>query len=87
MDDVLGKKLKTYDIILLSETWAEKSDLFEIKGYDFCNYPRNHRHHNARRESGGLGIFVRVSLKHGVEKLHNHSDIIAWIKLRKDFFD
>ena len=87
MDDVLGKKLKTYDIILLSETWAEKSDLFEIEGYDFYNYPRNHRHHNARRESGGLGIFVRVSLKHGVDILHNHSDIIAWIKLRKDFFD
>ena len=85
MDDVLGNMLKTCDIILLSETWAEKSDLFEIEGYGFYNYPRSHRHHKARQESGV--IFVRVSLKHGVDILHNHSDIIAWIKLRKDFFD
>ena len=87
MDDILANKLKMYDIILLSGTRVEKSALFEIEGYDFYNHRCNHRLHNARRESGGLGIFVRVSLKHGVDILHNHSNIIAWINLRKYFFN
>ena len=87
MDDVLGNKLKIYDFILLLETWARKCDLFEIEGYDFYNYPRNHRHQNARGASGGLGIFVRVSLNHRRDVLHNHSDLITWIILWKDFFD
>ena len=85
-DHLLGKFLKMYDLILIAETWADKHDDFFLDGYTFTNYPRGYRNPYAKRCSGGLGIFIRNDILNGVEMIKHFEDIIAWLKLKKDFF-
>ena len=85
-DDVLGKFLTKFDIILLSETWSSEGDNFELCGYTFYNYPRQLRNQKAKRGSGGLGIFVWNDIANVVTCVKYTKDIIAWIKLDKDYF-
>ena len=83
-DDILVGFLKTHDIILLTETWTSETDSFFLDGYIFHNYPRNFKHHNALRNSGGIGIFVRKS--DGIVIGKCSEDMIAWIMLKKQYF-
>ena len=75
-DYLLGKFLKSYDIILIAETWAEKDDEFYLNGFTYMNYPRGYKNTRAKRCSGGLGIFTRNEIISGVETYKNHEDII-----------
>ena len=65
-DDIPGNFFKKLDIILLTETWTSDNAEIELKGFTFYNYPRKYRHPNDKRDSGGIGIFVRNDIKHGV---------------------
>ena len=47
---------------------------------------RPFKHHNARRCSGGLGILIKNHIIKGVKILKFTKDVIAWIKLDKNFF-
>ena len=84
--DVLGIFLLRYDIILLCETWISEDSKYELNGFKYYNYPRKIMHQNAKRSSGGLGIFVRKNIAQGVTVLKHTKGITAWIKLDKDFF-
>ena len=42
--------------------------------------PRLSKHQAAKRNSGGLGIFVRNSIKEGVEILNGNNDVMAWLR-------
>ena len=55
---ITGEFIKKHDIILINETWSGPNDNFILEGYTFYNYPRWNRNHKAKRNSGGLGIFV-----------------------------
>ena len=85
-DDILGNFLSSFDIILLSETWATDDDVFELEGFTFHNYARQMKHCDARRISGGLGIFIRNAIAKGVQLLKHTRDIIAWLRLDKGYF-
>ena len=85
-DAILGTYLKTLDVILLSETWLNADNHVALTGFKFYNYPRRPKHPNAKKDSGGLGIFMHKRVERGIEMLHNHNDVIAWIKLKKEFF-
>ena len=85
-DDVAGNLMRNFDIILLCETWAGIEDEFVLDGYRYFNYPRRFRHKNAKRNSGGLGIFIRESIAGGVSGVKSNQDLMAWLKLDKDFF-
>ena len=85
-DNILGNVLKKYDIILLSETWASDQDEFALDGFEYHNYPRKHIHPNGKRNSGGLGVFIRQTIREGVDKWCHSDDIVAWYILRKSFF-
>ena len=39
-DEVLSGYFKSFDIILLQETWAAMEDDFNIAGYEYFNFPR-----------------------------------------------
>ena len=73
-DNILGKFLKGFDIILLSDTWKSEQDEFTLEGLGFYNFPRYYRHVNARRNFGGLAVFIRNSVKHGLLFLYQHDD-------------
>ena len=57
-DDILGNSLSSFDRVLLSETWATNDDVFEMEWFTFHYYARQMKHCDARRNSGGLGIFI-----------------------------
>ena len=82
-DMILGKLLKYHDIILLCETWASENDDFILEGYDYFNYPRRYCHPKCKRDSGGLGIFIKSSLKHGIKTWRNTDDVVAWFVIDK----
>ena len=85
-DDILGTMLKGYDIILLSETWASDHDDFVLEGFEYHNYPRKCMHLNGARNSGGLGVFIRQSIREGIDIWCHTEDIVVWYILRKSFF-
>ena len=87
-DGVLGKFLKHFDIIMLSETWTHESDNFTMSGYQYHNTSSKEKHGYAKRNSGGLKIYIRNNIANGVEvsKIVNN-DFMMWIKLKKDFFN
>ena len=85
-DDILGNFFKKLDIILLIETWTSDNAEIELKGFTFYNYPRKYRHPNAKRDSGGIGIFVRDDIKHGVVIWRNTEDVVIWIQLKAGYF-
>ena len=85
-DDILGNFFKKLDIILLTETWTSDNAEIELKGFTFYNYPRKYRHPNAKRDSGGIGIFVRDDIKHGVVIWRNTEDVVTWIQLKAEYF-
>ena len=65
-DDILGEFFKGFDFIFMTETWAYDIDNYNIDGYVFLNYSRHQMHHHARRNSGGIGIFIRNDIVDGV---------------------
>ena len=75
-------------IISFVETWCDSGKPhYDIPGFVcICNSNRI-KHKKARRNSGGVNLYVRNSLSKGVTKLSsNHKDII-WTKLDKNFFN
>ena len=78
---ITGAFLKKHDMILINDTWSGPDDNFILEGYTFYNYPRLNRNHKAKRNSGGLGIFVSNDVKHGVIIRKHHGDLIAWMVL------
>ena len=58
-----------------------------MKGYNSYNLYRKLRHRRARRNSGGVAVYFKHELKHGIEIVKNVYDTIIWIKLDKTFFE
>ena len=85
-DDILGKFLSDFHILLLTETWTCNMDNLSLPGYTYFNYPRLKMHPNARRCSGGIGIFVKDDIMNGISVWKNYGDIIVWIVLKSEYF-
>ncbi len=78
--------LKGHDIILLTETWTSDVSNINVEGY--CCYPahRTLRKKKARRDSGGLIVYIKDDISSGVEFIRNVNDDLMWLKLDKHFF-
>ena len=65
-----------------------ESDNFTMNGYQYHNISRKETHRYAKRNSGGVGLYIRNNIAKGVEvsKIVNN-DFMMWIMLRKDFFN
>ena len=59
-----------------------------MNGYQYHNISRKEKHRYAKRNSGGVGVYIRNNIAKGVEvsKIVNN-DFMMWIMLRKDFFN
>ena len=85
-DDMLGPFLKLHDVIFVTETWAWDNDYFNLEGYVYHNFNRKSKHANAKRNSGGIGIFIRRELTEGIEIKKCINDVVVWVKLIGKFF-
>ena len=52
-----------YDIVLLSETWANELDYFGLSGFNYLNYPRKYSHPNCKRNSVDLEYLSKHRLQ------------------------
>ncbi len=71
------------DILGIAETHLSPSDKIDIKGYNWFNHPRKHKHRYAKSSSGGVGFLIKDEM---LKCFHvdildaSHTDIL-WLKL------
>jgi exonuclease III len=80
------KTLIDNDIIILSETWTNSNSNITLEGYESYNFYRKVKHKNAKRHSGGIVIYVKSAISHGVSIVRNHFDTLIWMKIDKYYF-
>lgn len=71
----------------MSETWTAKKSKIDINGY--ANPIHSYRkivNKKAKRNSGGLIVYIRDSIRKGIKLIKNEIDCLIWIKLDKHFF-
>ena len=78
-------KIKDFDLISLVETWLPYGNQkINIDGYYSYSKHRKEKAQNARRNSGGITILVKSSLKKGIKFLDRESnEEFVWWKLEK----
>lgn len=59
----------------------------ELDGYYCFNLYHKFRHRNARRNSGGIAVYVRNEYRDGITLMKNEHDTIVWFKLDRMFFN
>ena len=72
---------------ILYELWGGKCSKFDIDGFKWFNFYRKFQNCRAKRNSGGIVLYIRNSLCNGVSVVRNHFDPIIWLKLDKLFFN
>ena len=77
--------INDFDIIALCETWTNKTSHIEIPGYEFYTLHRPKLNRNARRDSGGIIVYMKHSIAKGVKLVKKGNDIM-WLLLDKTFF-
>ena len=85
-DSDFVSKITENDIIFLSESWTDKSSNIELNDFTCYNFYRKFKHRKAKRNSGGIVIYVRNTIKTGISIAKNHYDTLVWLKLDKDLF-
>ena len=79
--------INTHDIFCFLESWLGPNDSCpSINDYTSFRSERKTKHKNARRNSGGILIYCKKSIRGGVIKLKNSHSDIQWLKLDKSFF-
>ena len=68
----------SYDIVLLTECWLEKSYNLQVDGFDCYSYPRKK---SKCVQGGGTVIMIRNSLKSYVSVLFDMYDSIVWLRI------
>ena len=74
--------LRSGDIVLCLETWADKDSNFELSSeFESIPLPRAERHKKAMRGSGGICLFIRKSLLNKVVFVHKkYKDFLIWLR-------
>ena len=86
-DEILGQYFDKFDVILLTETWSDGKDGFELHNFKYKDFSRKSRHANAKRASGGIGVFIKFDISDGVEVFRNVGDMLVWLKLKREYFN
>ena len=73
-DDFVQK----YDICCITETHLDKFDSINIDGYTFRHISRE----ACKRNSGGVGVFIKNTLYNKVVILENSTENFLWFKFR-----
>ena len=71
------------DLLDVAETHLRGHESLHIDGYTWIGHNRESLHVNARRGSGGVGLFVRISVYDflKVSLLNNDTEDMLWIKM------
>ena len=75
------------DIILLTETWSSDVFNYDVQNFKFFVVNREFKSKGAKRNSGGIIVYIRDSLCKHVEFIKKTEDCILWLKIDKSLFD
>lgn len=79
--------LSKMHLIGIVETWCDSGESFDIPGFIPVCHSNRIKHKKARRNSGGVELYIKEELNNGIKKQNSsHKDII-WAKLDKKFFN
>ena len=75
-------------IVSFVETWIGNESIQDIvvPNFELVHSSSRKKHKKARRYSGGINIFAKISISKGVKPLKNSHPDILWIKLDHMFF-
>lgn len=76
--------LSKYDVLCVTETKLDKTDVISVPGYEFISQERKQKY---IRKSGGIGLFHRDFLKNEINVIETDSDYILWLKFHRRLFN
>ena len=76
--------LACYDVLCVTETKLDETDVISIPGYNFMS---QHRKQKYLRKSVGIGIIYKSTLENKIKIIDTESDYILWAKLDKTLFN
>ena len=85
---LLGSLYSKHHLSFVFETWAEKDAVIataSLKGFTYIDFARDGKHPNARRCSGGIGLFISKNISKGIEIIKVNKDISVSVKLNKNY--
>ena len=71
------------DIILLTEIWTNDLCDISVDGFSVFQLNRVEKKHNAKRDSGGIVLYIKNSLMRHCELLKKENDDVIWLKIDK----
>ena len=75
--------IRNYDIIFFIETMKGNDFTLAIPGYKFHHVSRKHKHKNACRASGGIGILTSNKYAN-LTRIDHTYDYLVWLTLATD---
>ena len=78
------KLVNMFDIFSLVETWHTPHTKISLKGYDSLQITRPKKYRKGRN-SGGVIVYVKHSIRKGVTQLKSKISDTIWLKLDKKF--
>ena len=81
--------IKNVDILCLTETWTcdDNVNNVNIEGFELFYSHRQEKHKKAKRDYGGVIIFVKKNLVAGISKQRSIHDDFLWLKLDRKYFN
>lgn len=70
------------DILLFNETWTSEVSEIDVSDYEVISLHRTQKKIGAKRDSGGLAIYIRSSLYDSDVVVKKDSDDVIWIRLK-----
>ena len=88
---LLSSEFKTLiegnDVLMLTETWTNDLSCIDIDGYGHFVLNRNDKHPNAKRDSGGLVVYLKNHLICEDTLVKSIDDCIIWIEFGGHLFN
>ena len=78
---------ENHNIVLFTETWTNDYSDIMVDGFSSFVLNRTVKHPNAKRDSGGLIIYISNDLIDKVTLFKTVSDCLLWLKLDGSLFD
>ena len=79
----LIKIFQSNDTILLTEIWTNDLCDISVDGFSVFQLNRVEKKQNAKRDSGGIALYIKNSLMRHCELLKKENDDVIWLKIDK----
>ena len=77
--------LTEYDFIVLLESWTCNISKSKLDGHHCFDMYRKYRHRKARRNSGGIVVYVRNEDTNDITLVRNNHTTTVWFKFDKRY--